>query len=98
MELRFYNADNTTDQKMSTMERLSAAQAIQSNLRDHSSGLEYLSVLLRRANWRPKAPALSQRNFERKSSPPFASGTTASPWAASPVVQRKAAQGLALEN
>ncbi|MBZ5652885.1 MAG: hypothetical protein LAO18_20645 [Acidobacteriia bacterium] len=49
MELRLYNAENPTDQKMSTMERLSAAQLAQRTLREHGSGLDYLSVLLRRA-------------------------------------------------
>lgn len=46
MELRLYNAENPTDQKVSTMARLFAAQVAQSNLREHRSGLEYLSALL----------------------------------------------------
>jgi hypothetical protein len=46
MELRLYNAENPTDQKVSTMDRLFAAQVAQSNLREHRSGLEYLSALL----------------------------------------------------
>ena len=49
MGLRLYSAENPTDQKASTMERLRAAQDAQSNLREHGSGLEYLSVLLRQA-------------------------------------------------
>jgi hypothetical protein len=46
MELRLYNAENPTDQKVSTMDRWSAVQVAQSNLREHRSGLEYLSALL----------------------------------------------------
>jgi hypothetical protein len=46
MELRLYNAENPTDQKVSTMDRLFATQVAQSNLREHRSGLEYLSALL----------------------------------------------------
>lgn len=49
MGLRLYKAENPTDQKASTMERLRAAQDAQRNLREHGSGLEYLSVLLRQA-------------------------------------------------
>jgi hypothetical protein len=49
MGLPLYNANNQTDQKVSTMDRLSAMQAAQSNLREHQSGLEYLSALLRGA-------------------------------------------------
>jgi hypothetical protein len=49
MGLRLYNPENQTDQKASTMDRWSAVQAAQSNLREHQSGLEYLTALLRGA-------------------------------------------------
>ena len=49
MGLRLYNAENQSDQKVSTMDRWSAMQVAQSNLREHRSGLEYLSALLERA-------------------------------------------------
>jgi hypothetical protein len=46
MGLHLYNAENQTDQKVSTMDRLSAVQVAQSNLREHLCGLEYLMALL----------------------------------------------------
>ena len=49
MGLPLYSAENQTDQKVATMDRLSAMQVAQSNLREHQSGLEYMSVLLERA-------------------------------------------------
>jgi hypothetical protein len=49
MGLPLYKAENQTDQKVSTMDRLTAVQVAQSNLREHPSGLEYLSALLQRA-------------------------------------------------
>jgi hypothetical protein len=49
MDLHLFNAENLADGKVSTAERLSAAQAAQSNLREHRSSLAYLSALLQAA-------------------------------------------------
>jgi hypothetical protein len=46
LELSLYNAENQADQKVSTRDRRSAMQVVQSNLREHCPGLEYLSALL----------------------------------------------------
>ena len=47
MGWRLHNPESQTDQKASTMDRWSALQVAQSNLREHQSGLEYLIALLR---------------------------------------------------
>jgi hypothetical protein len=44
-----HNPESQTDQKASTMDRWSAMQVAQSNLREHQPGLEYLIALLRGA-------------------------------------------------
>jgi hypothetical protein len=44
-----YSPENRADEKVSSMDRLSALQGIQSGLRGHHSGLAYLSALLRTA-------------------------------------------------
>jgi hypothetical protein len=49
MGWRLHNPESPTDQKASTMDRWSAMQVAQSNLREHLSGLEYLIALLRGA-------------------------------------------------
>jgi hypothetical protein len=46
MDIYWYSAENQSDQKVSTMDRWSAMQVAQSNLREHRSGLEYLNALL----------------------------------------------------
>jgi hypothetical protein len=46
--------------------RLSAAQAIQSNLREHSSGLEYLSVLLRQAKSEAQTSGFISEKLKKK--------------------------------
>ena len=45
MDMGFYNTENPADGKVSTVERWSAMQAAQSNLREHRS--QYLSELLK---------------------------------------------------
>ena len=47
MGWRLHNPESQSDQKASTMDRWSAMQVAQSNLREHQSGLEYLMALLR---------------------------------------------------
>jgi hypothetical protein len=49
MDLYLFNAENPADGKVSTVERWSAMQAAQSNLREHHSSLAYLSALLQTA-------------------------------------------------
>jgi len=44
-----YRAENPADAKVSTRDRWSAMQAIQSNMREHCSGLAHLSALLEKA-------------------------------------------------
>jgi hypothetical protein len=46
MGLGFYDAENQSDQRVSTTDRQSALQAAQCNLWKHSDGLEYLRTLL----------------------------------------------------
>ena len=46
MDIYWYSAENQSDQKVSTMDRWSAMQVAQSNLREHRSGLAYLNALL----------------------------------------------------
>jgi hypothetical protein len=49
MGSRLYNPENQTDEKISTMDRWTAAQVAQSNARESQSGLEYLTALLKGA-------------------------------------------------
>ena len=49
MDMGSYNAENPADGRVSTVERWSAMQAAQSNLREHRSGLGYLIALLNTA-------------------------------------------------
>ena len=49
MELGLYSVENQADQQVSSMDRWSAMQAAQSDLRIHHSGLAYLSALLQKA-------------------------------------------------
>jgi len=49
MDLYLFNVENPADGKVSTVERWSAMQAAQSNLREHHSSLAYLSALLQAA-------------------------------------------------
>jgi hypothetical protein len=46
MGLGFYDAENQSDQRVSTRDRQSAVQAANSNLWKHRAGLEYLRTLL----------------------------------------------------
>ena len=47
--LPLYRAENQADQQVSSMDRLSAAQVAQTDLRGHVAGLTHLSVLLQKA-------------------------------------------------
>jgi hypothetical protein len=49
MDLDLYRAENQADQMVSSRERWSAIQVAQSSLREHRSGLAYLSALLKKA-------------------------------------------------
>jgi hypothetical protein len=49
MELDIFRAENQADRMVSSRERWSVIQAAQSSLREHPSGLVYLSVLLKKA-------------------------------------------------
>jgi hypothetical protein len=49
MELGLYSAENRGDDRVSSKDRWSTLQKAQSDLRDHHSGLAYLSALLKRA-------------------------------------------------
>ena len=57
-----YRPRNPTDQKMSTMERLSATQAAQRDLQEHASGLFYLRELLEMA----KSEIVSNGHLSKK--------------------------------
>jgi hypothetical protein len=47
--LGFYTVENSADQKVSSMDRWSAMQAAQTDLRGHRSSLEYLTAILENA-------------------------------------------------
>ena len=49
VDLNWYHAENQADGRVSTMDRWSALQAVQADVRADHSGLEYLSGLLRTA-------------------------------------------------
>ena len=49
MDLNLFNTKNQADQQMSTMDRWSVMQTLESDLRKHDSGLTYLSALLQKA-------------------------------------------------
>ena len=66
MGSRLYNPENQTDQKISTMERWTAAQVAQSNARESQSGLEYLTALLRGAKSEIQRDGYISENLRKK--------------------------------
>jgi hypothetical protein len=66
MGLPLYKADNQTDQKVSTIDRWTAVQAAQSNLREHPAGLEYLCALLKRAKSEIQKHGFISENLRKK--------------------------------
>ena len=66
MDLRIFNAENQADQKVSSRERWSAVQDAQSSLRDHRSGLVYLSALLKMAKSEIASEGSYQNKFGRR--------------------------------
>jgi hypothetical protein len=66
MGSRLYNPENQTDQKISTMDRWTAAQVAQSSARESQSGLEYLTALLRGAKSEIQSDGYISENLRKK--------------------------------
>jgi hypothetical protein len=66
MGWRLHNPENHADQKASTMDRWSAMQVAQSNLREHQSGLEYLMALLRGAKSQIQSDGYISQELRKK--------------------------------
>jgi hypothetical protein len=89
VDLHLFNVENPADGKMSTVARWSALQAAQSNLREHHSGLAYLSELLQAAKTEIANDGHISERWQRRFFLPSAFGTTFSHLPVSkPVPQR----------
>jgi NADH dehydrogenase/NADH:ubiquinone oxidoreductase subunit G len=66
MGSRLYNPENQTDQKISTMDRWTAAQVAQSHALESEPGIEYLAALLRGAKSEIQGDGYISENLRKK--------------------------------